>query len=102
MDLHSIIGTVHAFVEIGDSLRRHVRQRDCNLAVMQGGGTENTTDGKTSVSRVKMELVSDPAISEALCIDFRASVTDLWQWLSSHFVCPSPCIPGVVGLESEK
>ena len=22
--------------------------------------------------------------------------------LSSHFVCPSPCIPGVVGLESEK
>ena len=77
VDLHSIIGTVHAFVEIGDSLRRHVRQRDCNLAVMQGGGTENTTDGKTSVSRVKMELVSDPAISEALCIDFRASVTDL-------------------------
>ena len=40
-----------------------------------GGGTENTTDGETSVSRVNMELVSDPAISEALCIDFRASVT---------------------------
>ena len=61
MDLRSVIGTVHAFVEIGDPLCCHVSQRDCDLAVMHRCGTENATHRQTGVNRVDMELVSDPA-----------------------------------------
>ena len=44
---------------------------------MQRDGTEDATDGDTSVNRVDVELVSDPGLLEALCINLRASVTDL-------------------------
>ena len=46
---------------------------------MQRGGTEDATDEDTSVSRVDVELVSDPGFFEALCINLRASVTGLRQ-----------------------
>ena len=46
---------------------------------MQRGGTEDATDGDTSVSRVDVELVPDPGILEALCINLRAYVTGLRQ-----------------------
>ena len=46
---------------------------------MQRGGTEDATDGDTTLSRVDVELLSDPGILEALCINLRASVTGLRQ-----------------------
>ena len=81
MNLYGVISTVHAFVEIGDSLLCHDSQRDCDLAVMHGCGSKNSTYWHTGVNRIDMELVSDPGIPEALCIDFRASVTVLSQFI---------------------
>ena len=46
---------------------------------MQGGGTEDATDGDTSVCRVDVEFVSDPGLFEPPCINLRASVTSLRQ-----------------------
>ena len=46
---------------------------------MQRGGTEDATDGDTSVSRVDLELVSNPGILVALCINLRTYVTGLRQ-----------------------
>ena len=47
MDLHGVIGTVHAFVEKGDPLPSYVSQRDCDLAVMHRCGSENANHWHT-------------------------------------------------------
>ena len=51
---------------------------------MHRGGTEKATDGEPGVNRIDMELVSDLGIPKVLCIDFRASVTGLWQVVTTQ------------------
>ena len=78
------------------------------------------TTGIPLHNRIDMELVSEPCISKALCIDFRASVTILWQvikhllqrhvtaaWRSSRVLSfggrlhPSAGVPACVSLASD-
>ena len=60
------------------------------------GGTEDATDEDTSVSRVDVELVSDPGLLEALCINLRASVKDLRQVIK-HL--PQCHVTGILALK---
>ena len=88
---------------------------------MQRGGTEDATDGDTSVSRVDVELVPDSGILEVLCINFRASVTSLRQvikhrpqrhvigslalkscFISGAALHPSAGVPACVPLSSDR
>ena len=68
-----------------NTFKRFIQAFACDLAVMHRCGSENATYWHTGVNRIDMELVSDPATPEALCIDFRASVT-IFSQLIKHLL----------------
>jgi hypothetical protein len=57
-DLRRVAGTVHQIVAIGHPLRRHDRQRNGGLTVVQGGGGQQSGHGNVTVSHVDMQLVT--------------------------------------------
>ena len=74
-DRFRVVGGVHQVIQIGRPLGRQGRQRNGGLAVVQGGGRQETTDRNLAVGHVQVQLVADPSGLVALAVLLHAHVT---------------------------
>ncbi len=70
VDLPGIIGRVHEIVEIGHTPGGHHRQRDRDLAVMDGCRGENGPQRHPAVCCVDRQLVTAPSLQDPLAVFF--------------------------------
>ena len=59
LDLRRVVGVVHQIVERREAGRRHGRQGDRHLAVVQAGRGQNGRDRDVAVGDIEVELVAD-------------------------------------------
>ena len=93
-----ITGGVHELVAVVHPQRRHFRQRDGGLAVVQRRGGQDAADGDVAVGGVDMESVPSPALPVSSGVALRAGVAGLRQPaghpLRRHPVRRPPLQPG--------
>lgn len=74
VDFTGVIGRVHQFVEMGDSLAGHRHQRNRNLGIVHARAAENGADRDLAVGDIKVELVATPMLLMALTAFLDADV----------------------------
>lgn len=68
VDFFGVVSGVHEVVEIGDARLSQLCQGDRRLGVVEGGGSQDSTDGQIPIDDIKMEFVAVPRFGEALCV----------------------------------
>src|SRR5215472_16416837 len=61
-DLRGVVSAVHNIIQISRPGRRHAGQWDRRLAIVKRGGGEQAADRNTTVGKVEVQLVADPAL----------------------------------------
>ena len=80
--LPGVIGSVHEIIEVGHTPGGgHRRQRNRDLAVMDGCVREDGTQRYTAVCRIEMQLVAPPGLQEPLRVLLRPVIAGLRQIL---------------------
>ena len=82
-DLRGVVGAIHQIIQVGQPRRRHGRQRNCHLTVVERRGCKQTTDRDATVGDIQMQLIAGPTrlvafglLPTAQCRGRSASIPD--------------------------
>ena len=68
VNVSGVIGRVHQFIEVNDSLRGQRHERDGYLRVVHAGAGQQRADGQLSVRNVEMKFVPAPVLLVSLAV----------------------------------